>query len=229
MFVQNRDDVERVRSHTQNGERRIKLIPGSGVDLESFWAIEMPQEGHRLFVFLGLLQEGNGVRDFVDAKRQLKTGGLNVQFTIIGSNAFANRSAISDDELDRRCREGVVRVIGAQEDVRPRLAQPHVLVAPSRYREGVPWVVLQAAAMARPSIISDVSGCREAVVDGQTGYLVQRVAVPDLAAVMRRGADHCDSMRQWNDTRSYEFQKSGRLSDFDRRSTTQEKSIASFD
>ena len=189
VFVQNGDDAERIRSHMRDGERRIKLIPGSGVDLESFKAAEMVADGPRLFLFLGRLQEGKGVRDFVDAARQLKSGGLDAEFMIVGSNAFANRSAISDDELDRWRQEGVVRVIDVQDDVRPWLTQAHVVVVPSRYREGMPRVVLEAAAMARPSITTDVSGCREAVIDGQTGYLVPPGAVPDLAAMMRRCAE----------------------------------------
>ena len=189
VFVQNRDDAEQVRSLMQDGERRIKLIPGSGVDLDSFQAVEMPADGSRLFVFIGRLQEGKGVRDFVDAARQLKSSGLDAQFIILGSNAFASRSAIADDELDRWHREGVVEIVGAQEDVRPWLAQCHVLVAPSRYREGMPKVVLEAAAIARPSITTSVSGCREAVIDGQTGYLVKPASVPDLAAAMQRCAE----------------------------------------
>jgi len=63
----------------------------------------------------------------------------------------------------------LVEYLGEQDDVRPFIAESHVLVLPS-YREGMPRTVLEAASMGRPAIVTDVPGCRQAVVNGETGW-----------------------------------------------------------
>ena len=80
-------------------------------------------------------------------------------------------------------RTGAVEYVGEQDDVRPWLSKSHVLVLPS-YREGMPRTVLEAASMGRPAIVTDVPGCRQAVVDGETGWLCQVRDAESLAACM---------------------------------------------
>ncbi len=63
----------------------------------------------------------------------------------------------------------MIEYLGEQDDVRPFIAKSHVLVLPS-YREGMPRTVLEAASMGRPAIVTDVPGCRQAVVNGETGW-----------------------------------------------------------
>jgi glycosyltransferase involved in cell wall biosynthesis len=82
-----------------------------------------------------------------------------------------NPSAISKDELDGWVASGAIEYLGRTPDVRPNLALAHVCVLPS-YGEGMPRSVLEAMAMARPVIVTDVPGCRETVVPGHNGFLV---------------------------------------------------------
>ena len=92
-------------------------------------------------------------------------------------------SSGGDAEVAEWRRTGVVEYVGEQGDVRPWLARSHVLVLPS-YREGMPRTVLEAASMGRPAIVTDVPGCRQAVVDGETGWLCQVRDSESLAACM---------------------------------------------
>ena len=62
--------------------------------------------------------------------------------------------------------------MGETDDVRPYLADTSVFVLPSLYREGTPRSVLEAMAMGRPIITTDVAGCRETVQDGINGCLL---------------------------------------------------------
>jgi len=102
---------------------------------------------------------------------------------LIGPQGVSNSSAIDDAEVAEWRRSGVVEYVGEQDDVRPWLAKSHVLVLPS-YREGMPRTVLEAASMGRPAIVTDVPGCRQAVVDGETGWLCQVKSPDSLAACM---------------------------------------------
>lgn len=77
--------------------------------------------------------------------------------------------------------EGVVEYLGRTDDVRPSLVQADCIVLPSNYREGVPRTLLEAAAIARPVITTDTAGCRDTVIDGQSGYLCKPANADDLA------------------------------------------------
>ena len=77
----------------------------------------------------------------------------------------------------------MIEYLGEQDDVRPFIAKSHVLVLPS-YREGMPRTVLEAASMGRPAIVTDVPGCRQAVVNGETGWLCEVKNAESLAACM---------------------------------------------
>jgi glycosyltransferase involved in cell wall biosynthesis len=87
--------------------------------------------------------------------------------------------------MDEWTGEGVVRYLGACDDVRPEITNTDCVVLPS-YREGLPRSLLEAAAMARPIIATDVAGCRDAVNDQVTGYLCKPRDARDLAEKMAR-------------------------------------------
>ena len=90
--------------------------------------------------------------------------------------------------------EGVVEILGAADDVRPHIAAADCVVLPS-YREGLPRTLLEAAAMGRPLIATDVPGCREVVLDGENGFLCTARDVTSLADAMRRMAGLSDVQR----------------------------------
>ncbi len=184
VFFQNEEDralfVERKIVRVD----QARVLPGSGVDLEHFAPAPLP-EGSPTFLFIGRLLRDKGVVEFVEAARSLRGEYPDARFQLLGGLDEGNRTAIRQSELDSWLAEGIVEHLGTTDDVRPYLAAATAIVLPS-YREGLPRSLLEAAAMARPLIASDVPGCRDVVEDGVNGYLSVVRDADSLAAAMRR-------------------------------------------
>lgn len=158
-------------------------VPGSGIDLTAFAPLPLPPRGPSdpvRFLFVGRVLRDKGIVEFVEAARQLRAAAACAEFAILGPLATANRSAVSQADVDAWVAEGVVRYLGVADDVRPFVAAAHCVVLPS-YREGVPRTLLEAASMGRPLIATDAVGCREVVDDGVNGYLARIGDSGDLA------------------------------------------------
>jgi len=187
VFFQNPDDralfVERrfVRPH------QARLLPGSGVDLDRFKPVPLPA-GPVTFLFIGRLLGDKGVRELVEASRIVRKQGDDIRIRLLGPLDEGNRTAISRAELDQWIGEGLVAYLGETEDVRPFIEDATAVVLPS-YREGLPRSLLEAAAMGRPLIATDVPGCREVVADGVNGFLCRVNEPESLAAALLRFAD----------------------------------------
>jgi glycosyltransferase involved in cell wall biosynthesis len=107
-----------------------------------------------------------------------------VRFQLLGPVDEGNRSGVTQSEVDRWVAEGTIEYLGATEDVRPYIARATAVVLPS-YREGLPRSLLEAAAMARPLIATDVPGCRELVEPGVNGFLCAVRDSNSLAKAMK--------------------------------------------
>jgi len=185
LFFQNEEDLSVFRDKGLLGDTPYTLLPGSGVDLQRFAASPLPEGGPFTFIMIARLLGDKGVREYADACSQLKAEGLDVRCLLVGPLGVSNCTAISEGEVAKWQAEGVLEYLGATDDVRPLIEQAHVLVLPS-YREGMPRTVLEAAAMGRPAIVTDVPGCRQAVEAGVTGWLCEVRSAGALAEVMRR-------------------------------------------
>jgi glycosyltransferase involved in cell wall biosynthesis len=187
VFFQNPDDralfVERhmVRSD------QARLLPGSGVDVDRFTPTPQPT-GPAAFLLIARLLGDKGVREFAEAARALRAEMPDARFQLLGPIDEGNRTAITRAELDGWVAQGVVDYLGETDDVRPHVAAASAVVLPS-YREGLPRTLLEAAAMARPLIATDVPGCREVVENGVNGFLCQVVDSTSLANAMKKLAE----------------------------------------
>lgn len=196
LFFQNEEDLGVFQSKGMLGDTPYTLLPGSGVDLQRFQASPLPEGGPFTFIMIARLLGDKGVREYAEACRQLKAEGLDVRCLLVGPLGVSNRTAISEEEVRQWQAEGIVEYPGATDDVRPLIEQAHVLVLPS-YREGMPRTVLEAAAMGRPAIVTDVPGCRHAIEPEVTGWLCEVRSAESLAGVMRRvlGMDAAEVQR----------------------------------
>lgn len=158
------------------------VVNGSGVDVAQFAVSPLPAAPR--FLLIARLLGDKGVREYVEAARQVRARYPEAQFSLVGW-IDENPDAIEQAELDAWEAEGVVEYLGHLKDVRPAIADCSVYVLPS-YREGTPRTVLEAMAMGRAIITTDAPGCRETVVDGDNGFLVSVKAVDELAAAMLR-------------------------------------------
>lgn len=157
------------------------LVPGSGVDTEFFQFSNLPEGEPLKMLFVGRLLTDKGLREFVAAAQDLRKYKPTVQCQVLGAIDHQNPAAINEVELADWVVEGTIEYLGTTSDIRPYIEAATVVVLPS-YREGLPRVLLEAAAMGRPLVATDVPGCREVIEEGQNGYLVP---VRDAAALAR--------------------------------------------
>ena len=198
VFFQNSDDQRLFLEEGLVREDRAQLLPGSGVDL-AWFSLRPFQHGRErpVFLFVGRLLQHKGVTEFVDALRILRAQGVPCEARLLGSLDAANPSSIGAEKVRRWESEGLVRYLGFRHDVREAVGEADVVVLPS-YVEGTPRSLLEAAAMGRPLVATDVPGSRDVIRDGENGFLVPIRDSVALAAVLRRmseiGAERREAM-----------------------------------
>ena len=186
VFFQNEDDRGLFLERRLVTADQAQLLPGSGIDLDRFAPSPMPApDAPPVFLMIARLLRDKGVMEFVEAARQIKTRHPKARFQLLGSVGSENRSAIDRSTLDGWVAEGVVEYLGTAPDVRPAIAAASCVVLPS-YREGAPRTLIEAAAMARPVIATDVPGCRAVVDNGVSGFLCAVRSADSLSAAMER-------------------------------------------
>lgn len=198
VFFQNMDDMAVFIDKGLVRATQSERLPGSGVDLTRF---RPAQPVHRelgcvVFLLVARMLWDKGVGEYVEAGRKVRLVYPKVRFQLLGFLDVANPSAISRQQMDDWVAEGVVEYLGQTDDVRPLLLQADCVVLPSCYREGVPRSLLEAAASARPLITTDAPGCRDTVVDGESGYLCRPGDAADLADKMFRFIDLAPQTRK---------------------------------
>jgi glycosyltransferase involved in cell wall biosynthesis len=183
-IVQNPDDQHLLIEERVVDATRLRLIRGSGVDLKHFVPSE-PPPGRPIVLLMSRMLWDKGVGEFVEAARQLRDAGSEARFVLVGEPDPENPASIPRETLLRWQRDGDVEWWGRRSDAAAVLQQAAIVVLPS-YREGLPKVLLEAAACARPLIAADVPGCREVVAHGETGLLVAARDAGALAGALQR-------------------------------------------
>jgi glycosyltransferase involved in cell wall biosynthesis len=187
VFFQNEDDRALFIAHRLVRHEQAALLAGSGIDTTHFQPRPKPggEDGLFRFLLVGRLLRDKGLREYAAAARAVQAAYPHVRFQILGALDARNRAAIDRRMLDKWVAAGWVDYLGHADDVRPFIAAADCVVLPS-YREGTPRALLEAAAMARPLIATDVPGCRDVVADGRTGLLCRVRDAADLADKMRQ-------------------------------------------
>jgi glycosyltransferase involved in cell wall biosynthesis len=182
VIVQNENDLAWVRG-TGIPESRITLIPGSGVDLNAFPYRPEP-DGPLLAILPARMIWKKGVGEFVAAARLLKERGTPLRMALVGAPDPGNPSSVPEQTLRQWDREGIVEWMGLRSDMPAVIGSSHIVALPSFYGEGVPKVLLEAAAIGRPVVTTDTPGCRHAVQDGENGILVPPEDAEALASAL---------------------------------------------
>ncbi|MBV8687590.1 MAG: glycosyltransferase family 4 protein [Alphaproteobacteria bacterium] len=181
VFFQNGEDRDLFVAQRIVPAEKARLLPGSGVDTARFAPAPLPAAEGRPFTFLlvGRLLWDKGVGEYVEAARRVRARAPGTRFRLLGFLDVENRTAVPRREVEAWAAEGLIDYLGHADDVRPAIAEADCVVLPS-YREGLPRTLIEAAAMARPLIATDVPGCRHAVEAGVNGLLC---AVRDAGAL----------------------------------------------
>jgi glycosyltransferase involved in cell wall biosynthesis len=170
-IFQNPDNIDEFVGRGVLDSDQVRLIKGSGVDVDTFDP-SSEEKGPPIVILASRLVWDKGVGEFVEAARQLHKDGLEARFALVGKSDPLNPNAVPEDKLEAWDEEGIVEWWGFQENMPSVFANTHVVCLPSYYREGVPKVLIEAAACERPIVTTDMPGCREIVKDGQNGLLV---------------------------------------------------------
>ncbi len=145
VIFQNRDDIALFESVSAVRPGQVVLIPGSGVDLEQFRPTPEP-EGPPVITFAARMLWDKGVGDFVEAARILKQRRVIARAVLIGEPDPGNPRSVTSGQLIEWAHEGAVEWLGHRADMPQVFADSHIVCLPSCYREGVPKVLLEAAA-----------------------------------------------------------------------------------
>jgi glycosyltransferase involved in cell wall biosynthesis len=171
IIVQNPDDLELMTNKLGIAGHQLVLVRSSGVNINKFRKLPLPV-GDPLVILPSRLLWSKGVGEFVEAARLLRMRNIQARFALIGGVDLDNPDGISKKILEKWKQNGEVEWWGWQEDMARVFGEASIICLPSKYREGVPRVLLEAAASGRPIVTTDAPGCREACMNGETGLLV---------------------------------------------------------
>lgn len=171
VIFQNEEDRRVLLREAGLARARIYLIPGSGVSLADFRHQPEPSGRARIIMASRLLVD-KGVRDYVEAAGELRRRGVEASCILVGEPDPGNPNTISEQEFRRWREEGVVECLGFRTDIAELFSLSHIVVLPSYYGEGLPKVLVEAAACGRAVVTTDHPGCRDAIVPGRSGVLV---------------------------------------------------------
>jgi glycosyltransferase involved in cell wall biosynthesis len=158
---------------------KVRLIPGSGVNLDKFTPMKKTNkdDGITRFLYIGRIMKDKGIEEYLDAANRITEQYPNTEFQILGSY---------EEEQYRELIENNPRVkyLGRSNDVREQIREADCIVHPS-YHEGMSNVLLEGAAMGKPLLASNIPGCKEIVDNGSNGYLFESKSVDSMIEKIR--------------------------------------------
>lgn len=174
-FFQNTDNMEFCQEHGMV-KGPVRLIPGSGVNLQYHSKVDYPAETEPIrFLFMGRIRREKGIEEFLAAAERITRKYKNVEFHVVGGCEGNYEGRLHDLQ-----NKGIVTYHGRQMDVRPFIAMTACTLHPSFYPEGMSNVLLESCSTGRPIMTTMRAGCREIVEDGVNGYVVKQHDAEDL-------------------------------------------------
>lgn len=184
VLVLNSDDRDVIVDKLHVPASRAENIGGIGVELDLYEPVSVNVTA-QVFALAARMIVEKGVREYVEAARRIKHRYPNVSFLLLGE-VDDNPGSLQESELSQWVEEGLVVWPGRVDDIQSWLKKCDVFVLPSFYREGVPRSIQEAMALGRAIITTDHVGCRDTVVAGENGYLIDIGNVDQLEAAMER-------------------------------------------
>ncbi|OEE86162.1 glycosyltransferase [Enterovibrio norvegicus FF-162] len=187
VFCQNSDDLYLLTQQRLVSPFKIKLLPGSGVNVTRFnpGDCNIRDRGVIKFIFVGRMLRDKGVVELIKAAHYLDSQGYKFTLKLCGGVDPKNLSGFSKEEIESWCSIPMIEWLGSCENMPEIYGEADCVVLPS-YREGLPRTLLEAGAMGLPSVTTDVPGCRHVIEDGFNGFLCKEKDHISLANSMRR-------------------------------------------
>lgn len=180
----NEDDRNEFVSRLLVDQNKTFILPSEGVDINYF----SPRQGHNThiaFLLIARVLWDKGIGEYYQAAKILKEKYPSVEFQLLGSIDNANPKGIEAKVIERWHNEGIIHYLGYSKDVRDFIANATCIVLPS-YREGKGMTLIEAGAMGKPLIATDVPGCKDIVKDGYNGFLCEVKNSVSLANAMEK-------------------------------------------
>jgi glycosyltransferase involved in cell wall biosynthesis len=181
VIFQNPSDRQLLLSSCAIRPQQAFVLRGSGVDLDAYPCVQEP-DGVPVVTMASRLLAPKGVREFVAAAASIKARGIAARFWLVGAPDPGNPASIAAREVDEWAAQGRIEALGHRRDVAEIFARSSIVVLPSYYGEGLPKVLIEAAACGRAVVTTDMPGCRDAIEPDVTGLLVP---ARDVAALER--------------------------------------------
>ena len=191
-LFENPDDRDHFLQRKIIAPEQAVLILGSGVEIELFrpWKAKNKVSGSiaspPVVLLAARLLWDKGIKEFVDAARVLREKGVAAEFWFAGMPDFGNPAAVPVSRLLYWHHQGHVRWLGFQKDMPALYQKAAVVCLPTRYREGIPVTLIEAAACGKPLVATDMPGCREIVKPGKNGFLVAPGNLSELVAALEK-------------------------------------------
>jgi len=174
VFCQNQENLDYLVSKGIDSDK-LKLIPGSGVNLDKFKLLEYPNDDKITFLYISRIMKSKGIDEYLETAQYIKQKYSNVEFYVLG-----NCEEEYQEKLKELTEKNIIKYEGFQDDTRLYIQKSHCTVHPTYYPEGMSNVLLESAASGRPIITTNRAGCRETVNDGITGYIAEERNSNDL-------------------------------------------------
>ena len=173
VIFQNKDDMSIFSSYYVVRPEQIEFTKGSGIDLDEYKYVPEQEDEKINIIFTARMVREKGVCDLIEAAESIKYKySKRVKFLLCG-RLTPNKSGITNEYMQEHCDGEYICWLGERSDVRELLETSHIMAFPSYYREGVPKSLIEASAVGRPIITCNSIGCRDAVEDGLTGFLIE--------------------------------------------------------
>lgn len=186
LLAENPDDVAFLREGGADAGERLTILGGAGIDEREYPAQPLPANPVPVAAFVGRMIRSKGVDVLVAAQRILTQRGVALEVALYGKTDEDNPEAVPRSDLEAWARQGGVTWHGHVSDVREVWVRSDIAVLPAITREGLPRSVLEAAASARPLVVTDVPGCRHVVRRDIDGLIVPPADAEALADALAR-------------------------------------------
>jgi glycosyltransferase involved in cell wall biosynthesis len=196
LLVENPDDLALLRAGGADPGARFAILGGAGVDPRAFPALPQPRNRVPVAAFVGRMIRPKGMDVLIEAWDRLRRRGVALRLELYGGVDSHNVDAVDGETLKAWCSGRDVRWLGHVADIRPVWQRADIFVLPARSREGMPRALLEAAASARPLVVTNVPGPRHFVRDGIEGFVVPPEDADALALALERLARDPDLRRR---------------------------------
>lgn len=183
----NNDDKELFIKKKLVESRKVKVLPGEGINLEKFYPIPNDRTDNKIiFLMVARVLWEKGFKEYVESAEFLKQKYDNLEFQLLGIIDEDNPSGVKKEIIEDYHKKGIINYLGTSNKVREIIANCDCVVLPSFYKEGLPRTLMEGAAMEKPLITTNIQGCKEVVENDYNGYLCKAKDVKDLIRQMEK-------------------------------------------